>query len=561
MTAGGPSHTPGAPVAVAGSDRASDGKTFSKSVQSHWMVSVESLFVLAIVLVSFLPFLDALFSADDFGAVAVAKTHGLDPRSFLLPVNEHLYLIVRAVHAVEYLLFGVNPTGYNLVNLCIHLANVALVMVLFRELTGLKRQAYAAGLAFGVMGCHFQAVTWISVVGFLLTTFWLLVCSIFFLRFLRGGRKSHYAAAFFAHTAMVLSCSWGVEAPLLLFALYVATDGRHRMPRSWPKGLAIAAPFALNSLLFIVLGELFVPERPSVVEYLQGADGMVVTVVRAFGYALGGIYHGYVPAFTGAYTGGDIFDRIFGAANSLGVHHQTLYIGFVLLALALCVDWSPRGVGKHFALVTCLALWVVVLFFVPAPVRTTYGFEWFASAERYRYVPGPAAACIAVLLLANLKPFTRPGRWRAFRIPAVLFLVFLLLANVHEVSRRSVGARDITLDFEPIRATFVDDLSQLLADDPDVRPVIPDSVIANTASGMSVTPSILATLYLEAEQVERVTFLSAGDTEFDQYAGRLYHVVPESGRLYLVPPRNGPQVSSQTPGLIGLCRVLPCEST
>ncbi|MSU59275.1 MAG: tetratricopeptide repeat protein [Pedosphaera sp.] len=65
-------------------------------------------------------------------------------------------------HMADVEMFGPNAGGHHLVNLTLHCANVALVFLLFRRLTGaLWRSAFVAAL-FGWHPLHVESVTWIA---------------------------------------------------------------------------------------------------------------------------------------------------------------------------------------------------------------------------------------------------------------------------------------------------------------------------------------------------------------------------------------------------------------
>lgn len=85
-------------------------------------------------------------------------------------------------YAIDHSFWGLNPFGYHLTNMLIHIANAALVYVLFSTLTGRRKAAFAAALVFVVHPINTEAVTYISGRADLLAAFFmysslLLLCS------------------------------------------------------------------------------------------------------------------------------------------------------------------------------------------------------------------------------------------------------------------------------------------------------------------------------------------------------------------------------------------------
>ena len=72
-------------------------------------------------------------------------------------------------------LFGMKPQGFHLTNILLHLANVLLLFLVLRRMTGsLQRSAFVAAL-FAVHPLHVESVAWIAErKGVLSSLFWLL---------------------------------------------------------------------------------------------------------------------------------------------------------------------------------------------------------------------------------------------------------------------------------------------------------------------------------------------------------------------------------------------------
>jgi tetratricopeptide (TPR) repeat protein len=64
--------------------------------------------------------------------------------------------------AIDYQIYGLNPFGFHLTNIVLHIANSLLVMMVLHSLIGRFRVAAIAGLLFGVHALHVESVAWIS---------------------------------------------------------------------------------------------------------------------------------------------------------------------------------------------------------------------------------------------------------------------------------------------------------------------------------------------------------------------------------------------------------------
>lgn len=65
-------------------------------------------------------------------------------------------------YMLEYQLFGLNPFGYHLVNLILHLLGTFLVFLIIKKLSGNGLVAFLTALLFGIHPLHVESVAWIS---------------------------------------------------------------------------------------------------------------------------------------------------------------------------------------------------------------------------------------------------------------------------------------------------------------------------------------------------------------------------------------------------------------
>ncbi len=138
--------------------------TLGASTRPRWM---EALFAGAIVVITLLAYLPVLvdggFIWDDDDYVTenqyLRDTDGL--AQIWVPRKTHQYYpVVFTTFWIEYQLWELNPTGYHLINVLIHIANALLVwrLALFVRIPG----ALALGLVFALHPVHVESVAWIT---------------------------------------------------------------------------------------------------------------------------------------------------------------------------------------------------------------------------------------------------------------------------------------------------------------------------------------------------------------------------------------------------------------
>lgn len=121
---------------------------------------------------------------------------------------------------IEYQFFHLNPHGYHVVNICLHLLNTALVFWLMSVLSGKRGVSFIVSLLFGIHPLHVESVAWVSERKDLLYTFFYLGALISYLYYIKkGGRKKYYAGAFLLFILSVLSKAMAVSLPAVFLLM------------------------------------------------------------------------------------------------------------------------------------------------------------------------------------------------------------------------------------------------------------------------------------------------------------------------------------------------------
>jgi len=113
-------------------------------------------------------------------------------------------------------LFGFNPVGHHVVNLVLHAINAVLVAVLGHRLTRDRRVSLLAGLVFAVLGCHTEAVVWMTARHELIAAALALLSVLSYIQFRRDGRLVWWTGAL-----VLYAVSFGFKETALALPLFL----------------------------------------------------------------------------------------------------------------------------------------------------------------------------------------------------------------------------------------------------------------------------------------------------------------------------------------------------
>ncbi|HYM81219.1 MAG TPA: hypothetical protein VEY91_07385 [Candidatus Limnocylindria bacterium] len=349
----------------------------------------------------FAPMLRNQFWRDDFGWITRTMEAIQDPVRLLDVAKTDFRLIPSLSFVLNFALAGVNPFGYYLFNLALHLANVALVVALARRLAaGDARVAVIAGMLFaGGFASYGEAVIWISARTGLIADLFSLAALVTHARHLQEGRRRD-GILVPIWTALALLSKESAVALVPLLGLLEGTIGR-RAP-----GVAPAARRygLLLGLLVVYLGFEFGVHR-------RGSE--IVGRDYAFGaHALRNLIE-YLARMILPLTPSSMMVSIAPAWRS------PLVVMYVVSMVAAPLVW----------------LWLV---FRPIPRAARFGLVWipiallpflfltFRTITRYLYMPGVGAAIAAAVLTARAwdrRLATGRPPSRSWAIAAVVLLV------------------------------------------------------------------------------------------------------------------------------------------
>ena len=165
--------------------------------------------------------------------------------------------------ALDFKVWGLNPAGFHLTNLLLHLLNVYLVVLLARQLPYGQRFAPLAGLIFALHPVHSEALAAMLGRSDLMITAFSLMGLLAYHRFLRESRRFHRAMAYgftlLCYLAGCLTKENGIIFPLLLIITERwAWAGDREKRGGWAQALSLT-PFLALGLLYFWLHQAMVP--------------------------------------------------------------------------------------------------------------------------------------------------------------------------------------------------------------------------------------------------------------------------------------------------------------
>lgn len=387
------------------------------SWRNSWAIAIA---VLALTVFAYWPAFRAGYIWDDDSYVtenpAVQAADGLSDiwgltrepvHGALVSNTPQYYPLVFTSFWLEHRAWGLDPTGYHVVNVILHVLNALLVFALMRKL-GVPGAWFVAAL-FAVHPLNVESVAWITERKNVLSGFFYLSAFLVYLRFDDTKRARFWFASLALFVAALLSKSVTATLPV---ALLIALFWRHK--KLVARDFGLVAPFvivgAISGWFTAYLEQVKVGAQGS--EFGQTLLERVVLIVpRAYAfyaekslvpYPITFVYERWEPHFGDALTLAWFVGLVI-----VGVILFTLRarfgIGPFLLALASGVTLAPAlgfvpvfphrysWVADHFAYLGCLgflALWTIAVSSIVARV--------FPAAARARVLTGIAMIVLTV---------------------------------------------------------------------------------------------------------------------------------------------------------------------
>lgn len=385
------------------------------------LTTIFILVYLAIILFIFLPALEGDFLWDDklfisenpnilgsdflknfltspFGGVI-----GLDEKSVELNRMVQFYRPTTSLsYWLDFKVWGLNPAGFHLTNVLIHLMNTILLYFILLQLGVTRFSAFSSGLLFALFPLHFENVSWITGRTDLLSFLFAALSVLFFIKFFKKEKYSSLIAS----SAFLLFALLSKENSLMLIAIYFFFVWQKDL--GIKKSVAILTPSALSVMAWFIL------RRIAIGSLVVGSSGRTLTDFFA---AIGFYSFKTVIPFNLSYTidSSRVFNNPFYAL--LG---GILTLGLVALILTLLIKrqsphlkWLLGPVAFYLLLLPS----VLVIFssmtvsymgwrflYLPSAIFVSYLSYFLFKNKRSKALPVIVIAVICLLYGAEIYP-------------------------------------------------------------------------------------------------------------------------------------------------------------
>ncbi|MBT0662938.1 hypothetical protein KI809_01390 [Geobacter pelophilus] len=224
----------------------------------RWLKSAEGLlFGSVLVVVSVVtaiyygPFIDNFFTYDDFGLIEHVQS---GPKAVLLGYNYIFRIVANSVWLPLYHLSGLDPRGYNLFSIALHLANALLVYIMVARLFADRGLAAVSSVFFAASAIGADAILWRAANSTPLNLFHYLLTLTAYVEYRRTGERRYYCAALFLFIIAVLSKEESASLPLVAALFEVLffggfSDFKGIVRRTLPFAVIIIANVVVNYLI------------------------------------------------------------------------------------------------------------------------------------------------------------------------------------------------------------------------------------------------------------------------------------------------------------------------
>lgn len=222
----------------------------------------------AILIVSFLFYRSSLnyyFIQDDFFHLNISRASSLkeffeffkfrDDIIGYRPISLQLFFFFGRK------IFGLDPGGFRVISFTLLFSSFFLIIKIFKEVSGRLLVGFLTASLWVISSIHFMTITWISAGYIIIGTFFWLLTSYLFLKFVSQNRKIYYLLAVISFVATLASNEFSITWPFVFGFYYYFVLGN-----SPKKSAKIFAPF-LFFLIMYLTGRLFFMKVPSISEY------------------------------------------------------------------------------------------------------------------------------------------------------------------------------------------------------------------------------------------------------------------------------------------------------
>jgi protein O-mannosyl-transferase len=337
---------------------------------------------------------------------------------------------------IERKLFGLNPAGWHLLNILLHVGVTYLVCVLIRRLTADTRIALIAGLLFALHPGHIEVVAWASSASEMLLAIFATGSILCFIRTDTPETRTRWlTASLILFAAALLTKETACVLPAAIFA-YVWL---YREPQTGNFTGRVATALKPIVPFLFVLG-LYGVGRSLVFQHEQFHANAITIKQMVLSWPL--LLMSYLKLLLLPIRTGEFYD--FYALRSFTFRNVALpLIGLLFLGALLCV-WQRRNNSK---LITFAALWTLIWLAPALYIRAFQPNELLH--DRYAYVASLGVCALLALAVTkipagNLQMLGMPF----WQMATTTTLVVMMLWGT--INQQAYWANDLMLSYRGV---------------------------------------------------------------------------------------------------------------
>jgi tetratricopeptide (TPR) repeat protein len=183
--------------------------------------------------------------------------------AFRTPYASFWHPLTMLSYMLDYQLFGLNPFGYHLTNVLLHIANTLLLFIILNEMTGGFWKSAFVAAAFALHPLHVESVAWVAERKDVLSTLFWMLTMLAYLQYVRRPNIIRYSLTLFAFALGLMAKPMLVTLPFVLLLLDYwplerlkeSTDIRYKWsgPPGRIKLILEKIPFLILSAVFSVI--------------------------------------------------------------------------------------------------------------------------------------------------------------------------------------------------------------------------------------------------------------------------------------------------------------------
>jgi len=310
-------------------------------------------------------------------------------------------------------LFGLQPAGWHVTTIALHLLATFLAYTVARRVTGRPLVAALAALLFGIHPTRHEVVAWVSGTTELLWSVLFLLAFLAYLKSREGDRFRWIAISFTAYMACILAKETAIVLPAVVFAhawLYgtqsVADDPGESRGGRLRSCIGLAAIYGMVAVAYLAL-------RIGVMHGFQHPQSHIPPLTLLLTFPSVAFF--YVRQWLLPIHLGEFYDLPLWSKFDL-LHVLTPLLALLLLAAILWLARKKLGSRE----VAFAAVWMI------APLLPVLDFAVLPPGQlvhdRYLYLPSFGAALLSALILSKLATGAT-----AFGIPRRLLIATLAI--------------------------------------------------------------------------------------------------------------------------------------